>query len=130
MVLKKLQRLKEKYRADLLKEMCEVTGAILSKMKLTTQITEGYHANIAKYCRHQKELSQAKFNAYNFHLNHVKMHNPKCKSRKGKSRFEVCTGIKHDDWIDMVMGHKMRVFRCYADADHKKQEILNQRFAA
>jgi hypothetical protein len=58
------------------------------------------------------------------------MHNPKCKSRKGKSRFEVCTGIKHDDWLDMVMGHKMRVFRFYIDADHKKQDLLKQRFAA
>jgi hypothetical protein len=125
-----LQKLKEKYGENLLKEMCKITGAILSQMKLTTQITEGYHANIAKYCRYQKELSQAKFDAYNFHLNHVKMHNPKCKSRKGKSRFEVCTGIKHEDWLDMVMGHKMRVFRCYTDADHKKQDILSQRFAA
>jgi hypothetical protein len=125
-----LNKLEEKYGAELLKAMCEATGEILSKMKLTTQITEGYHANIAKYCRYQKELSQAKFDAYNFHLNHVKMHNPKRKSRKGKSRFEVCTGIKHDDWLDMVMGHKMRVFRCYVDADHKKQEVVNQRFAA
>jgi hypothetical protein len=125
-----MHQLEQKYGADLLDAMCLATRGILSKLKLTTQITEGYHANIAKYCKHQKELSQAKFDAYNFHLNHLKMHNPKCKSRKGKSRFEVCTGIKHDDWLDMVMGHKMRVFRFYIDADHKKQDLLKQRFAA
>jgi hypothetical protein len=28
------------------------------------------------------------------------------------------------------MGHKMRVFRFYIDADHKKQDLLKQRFAA
>ena len=121
---------KRRRAADLLDTMCLATREILSKLKLTTQITEGFHANIAKYCKHQKELSQAKFDAYNFHLNHLKMHNPKCKSRKGKSRFEVCTGIKHHHWLDIVMGHKMRVFRFYINADHKKQDVLNQRFAA
>jgi hypothetical protein len=125
-----MRDLEQKYGANLLNAMCLATREILSKLKLTTQITEGFHANIAKYCKHQKELSQTKFDAYNFHLNHVKMHNPKCKSRKGKSRFEVCTGIKHDHWLDIVMGHKMNVFRCYIDADYKKQDVLNQRFAA
>ena len=125
-----MRELEQKYGADILNAMCLATREILSKLKLTTQITEGFHANVAKYCKHQKELSQTKLDAYNFHLNHVKMHNPKCKSRKGKSRFEVCTGIKHDHWLDIVMGHKMNVFRCYIDADHKKQDVLNQRFAA
>ena len=125
-----MRELEQKYGADLLNSMCLATREILSKLKLTTQITEGFHANIAKYCKHQKELSQIKMDAYNFHLNHVKMHNPKCKSRKGKSRFQVCTGIKHDHWLDIVMGHKMNVFRCYIDADYKKQNLLNQRFAA
>ena len=110
--------------------MCSATNQILAKLKLTTQVTEGFHAKIAQYCKNQKELSQNKFDAYNFHLNHLKMHSPKCKSRKGKSRFEVCTGIKNDDWLDMVMGHKINVFRCYVNAAHKKQDILNQRFAA